>query len=102
LYRYHPKLLSFPTRRSSDLQFLFTEQRFSLPEILIGNTRLRNIRDTFRPRQCSLLALAEQVAGLAPRLYQRQLFELDAFLDEVADRKSTRLNSSHVQISYAG
>src|SRR5690606_39145082 len=26
----------------------------------------------------------EQVAGLAPRLYQRQLFELDAFLDEVA------------------
>src|SRR5438445_8301745 len=66
LYRHHPYLLSFPTRRSSDL----------LPHLPTATGR--EIDDADRPGWSG-----------APRRQSRE------------DRKSTRLNSSHANISYA-
>src|SRR5690625_5455116 len=69
----HPALHSFPTRRSSDL-------------------RSRNMDKD----QSYVLAV------MGPEAVGRSLFPLGEYAtkDEV-DRKSTRLNSSHVAISYA-
>src|SRR5437868_12421772 len=76
--RAHRDLHSFPTRRSSDL-------------------RSDHGRDVFRDRpQASLDARPVAVRG--PRLWQL-LRGTDRVRGE--DRKSTRLNSSHVSISYA-
>src|SRR5438309_11088061 len=64
---YHPRLLSFPTRRSSDL--------------------LRPLRLLHRPPLLARLRV-RVVVGVVPG-------------DQAGDRKSRRLNSSHVEISYA-
>src|SRR5699024_12607744 len=72
-------LHSFPTRRSSDL--LSGLRSFPLPFLSLR----------FLPYQC-----------LIPRLYHRRLFLCHFFFwFQTLDRKSTRLNSSHVSISYA-
>src|SRR5690606_42080410 len=70
------RLHSFPTRRSSDLPF-FREDNASAPDG--GRHQGRHAGDGAR-RQDRLL-------GVSPACQQ--------------DRKSTRLNSSHVKISYA-
>src|SRR5207249_7483815 len=77
---HHRALPSFPTRRSSDLILDSAEGPFGL----------RNVR--------------ELVAALEFAAVQRARYLSDpAFVEVpiVADRKSTRLNSSHVSISYA-
>src|SRR5690606_41829259 len=87
-YSHHRDLLSFPTRRSSDLV-----------------TTLEN-------KDSGKLALSKDVFGLPPRadLLQRyvvwQLAKRQQGTHKTktygeVDRKSTRLNSSHVKISYA-
>src|SRR5439155_26106935 len=79
----HRDLHSFPTRRSSDL---------SSPGLRSGTPS----EVPFRSRQ-------EVVTG-AMRDGERGVFESDIWrpaLEKYADRKSTRLNSSHVAISYA-
>src|SRR5262245_65255071 len=48
-----------------------------------------------------LLAAAERAAGLAPPLAQDREQLVHALGRPRADRKSTRLNSSHLGISYA-
>src|SRR5690606_41731103 len=83
---YHIDLLSFPTRRSSDLvlQVVKAQQLLAMPllktqlfsafglEITIfWGTQLQEVRELTKPEILTL------------------------------DRKSTRLNSSHVKISYA-
>src|SRR5207249_11384927 len=72
---HHPDLHSFPTRRSSDLRIELGKQQHAkeipLPDEAIG------------PRGSHLLT---------PRAFE---------VDPRGDRKSTRLNSSHVSISYA-
>src|SRR5207249_7929930 len=93
-------LHSFPTRRSSDLCVAGS----SVPAALAAFLR--------RP----LLELRDELLDLDPQSFQRRedlrlelALELFAFLEEVLhqvaepirDRKSTRLNSSHVSISYA-
>src|SRR5699024_12442214 len=71
----HRALHSFPTRRSSDLH---------LPQLL---QRVLTVRDVDLPASLAMIHIRGRVQPpLAPR---RQ------------DRKSTRLNSSHVSISYA-
>src|SRR5699024_12440594 len=70
-------LRSFPTRRSSDLA------RAGLLVLLLG--------------QAHVIVLAGGPAGVSAH---DRLLPVDAPRD-VADRKSTRLNSSHVSISYA-
>src|SRR5690349_24009845 len=77
----HRDLHSFPTRRSSDL-----EQR-----VLLMNDSTTSHFDTSKPDQ----AKARTLAGALPWLKQYHGKIV------VVDRKSTRLNSSHVEISYA-
>src|SRR5438477_4539457 len=78
-YTLHRHLLSFPTRRSSDL---------GLPQV--GGV---------------LLIFADHLSDLARHL--RQLMsKVDSSLvkkiaQAIRDRRSTRLNSSHMSISYA-
>src|SRR5690606_41478767 len=75
-------LHSFPTRRSSDL--VFVQLRAALRAALPGQIDAAAHR-----------AVGEKPAPAAPGAYEvgRQGVDLD--------RKSTRLNSSHVKISYA-
>src|SRR5699024_12882605 len=73
-YSDHRALLSFPTRRSSDL--------------LPGRVQHNDVRP---------LASLGQHLGSLRRVPAEELPVLNA----VEDRKSTRLNSSHVSISYA-
>src|SRR5688500_19207458 len=72
LYSYRPALHSFPTRRSSDL--LALARGLALQDLLLLVTQRRGLFEVL--------------------LVDRGLFGL-------ADRKSTRLNSSHLVISYA-
>src|SRR5690606_40043041 len=80
-----PRSTLFPTRRSSDLQ-------------IIKHKRLRR---TLVPRQVKLHAIDDH-----PTRCNDGCRHLLGFLNFVSkpklqDRKSTRLNSSHVKISYA-
>src|SRR5690606_40289943 len=77
---------SFPTRRSSDL----LERK--LVEVKIFSDRGLFIRRHFRNEPFVRL--------LHPRC-GRQLIEFVVEVAGLQDRKSTRLNSSHVKISYA-
>src|SRR5690606_42147285 len=78
-------LHSFPTRRSSDLLSI-------LPELISGGVK------HFR-----LEALYENPGEIKEKiaLYQMALQGKPQEELEIRDRKSTRLNSSHVKISYA-
>src|SRR5699024_11903467 len=82
----HRVLLSFPTRRSSDLfhHLILRFCQLIIPvQVVIGAVDCR----------VQLLAF-----GL-PVILKGGLFDVPAFVS--IDRKSTRLNSSHVSISYA-
>src|SRR5690606_41048277 len=100
--RYHPDLHSFPTRRSSDLAavlvatlpmwYVIIDKKqwaacFSNPFIIFG------VILGF----CGILLMFEEYLQIY-RLTDQDKMHLIA---SVADRKSTRLNSSHVKISYA-
>src|SRR5207302_11442745 len=76
-------LHSFPTRRSSDLVAVVADDEARAERAALGPSRSRPLG--------ALRALAR------PRLTRDEAPE--EFLD--LDRKSTRLNSSHVKISYA-
>src|SRR5690625_6794536 len=85
-----PTVSSFPTRRSSDLR--------SGPEVVAHDTQVHAVRhaglrllglNTFADGDHQIGSLT--VDGPASVLAQ----------DDRGDRKSTRLNSSHVAISYA-
>src|SRR5690606_41440746 len=84
----HPDLHSFPTRRSSDL----TAARRSRRRAASGSSAASAgapARDSSR------------AAATVPRTSQRALIRPPPWQDDPVDRKSTRLNSSHVKISYA-
>src|SRR5690606_42108035 len=83
-------LHSFPTRRSSDL---IAERQ----DRQIGALTVRP-RPSHRDTGCWIRRepTAVVVVVQVPRVIQRDRLEEDA-----QDRKSTRLNSSHVKISYA-
>src|SRR5690349_22829792 len=76
-YGYHPDLHSFPTRRSSDLR---------------KRRAFRRYDHTSQQARRILSHDDRNAADLLARLYG------DGALP---DRKSTRLNSSHVEISYS-
>src|SRR5690606_41620378 len=90
----HPTLSSFPTRRSSDLGevFLLANPEKSAQAFAIVIAALLHLSSWAadkieeQPQEEDLLAVAE------PFIIAR---------NPAADRKSTRLNSSHVKISYA-
>src|SRR5207249_5550859 len=91
--RPHPALHSFPTRRSSDLRRrLSVEERMALfvkvgEAVAYAHGNLVVHRDI---KPSNVL-----VAGSG------EVKLLDFGIAKVLDRKSTRLNSSHVSISYA-
>src|SRR5690606_40756882 len=85
-YPAHAALLSFPTRRSSDLQASSAARASPLSRKRAGSER--NIAST-----SSLSAKRVKPA--------RSFFTSASVSCEGSDRKSTRLNSSHVKISYA-
>src|SRR5207253_9232868 len=74
--RAHRDLPSFPTRRSSDLAL-------------------------FRPSACQPLSVSLLCLTLRPSRPLREPFPRTVSVETQRDRKSTRLNSSHVAISYA-
>src|SRR5437868_12749408 len=79
----HPALHSFPTRRSSDLSFFHPRQHRHQRKIdFLVNRGEVLLVDLFTQQAREL---ASDVGSLGRRI----------------DRKSTRLNSSHVSISYA-
>src|SRR5690606_41921339 len=86
--RPHPHLASFPTRRSSDLHGIRIRD-----DALVSAAQLsdRYISDRFLPDKAIDL-VDEAASGLKIQAESQP---------EQLDRKSTRLNSSHVKISYA-
>src|SRR5207253_8192089 len=98
----HQNLHSFPTRRSSDLRIARTLGRSnSLREVSSSeNNRREDLTSVSSPglEKLSLLEL-EVRAGLSRVEVRDGVAAASSCLQE--DRKSTRLNSSHVAISYA-
>src|SRR5699024_12428260 len=89
---HHRYLLSFPTRRSSDLEAL-TQNGFTVEKSLVEPGPL-------------FAAVAQGSADLyltswLPNTHRDYWERFGDQLDIIRDRKSTRLNSSHVSISYA-
>src|SRR5205814_8357509 len=86
--RVHRALRSFPTRRSSDLMRKCYEDGISIPRDLsvVGFDDIRLAQFMLPPLTTVQMSQAE-LARLA--------------FDALLDRKSTRLNSSHLGISYA-
>src|SRR5690606_39334069 len=89
----HPDLPSFPTRRSSDLiAERHDRERFGR----------REHRAMAAPRMVGMAVGHHGARGRARRVDpQVGGLHIDAALMRLEDRKSTRLNSSHVKISYA-
>src|SRR5207249_10444730 len=99
--RAHPALHSFPTRRSSDLRH--GEGRRPVARRLLANRKASEPPDRFAKVGPELLTAIGE-ARASPRegaVAQEIGEEFDAGLSQRPDRKSTRLNSSHVSISYA-
>src|SRR5207253_9515315 len=95
-----PALHSFPTRRSSDLHSFDVDAHAAGAarngahrgvEAGCGEVGLLELRDLFQ-------LLARDLANLRRIGRSRAFFNTDRLAE---DRKSTRLNSSHVAISYA-
>src|SRR5690606_41288956 len=92
-YRRRPRTHSSPTRRSSDLYIRTDKQKLesSLRDTVLISVRksitLNPDSDYIANNKNLLVNLAAHYFNIAKTLLQ--------------DRKSTRLNSSHVQISYA-
>src|SRR5690606_40933789 len=99
--RDHRDLYSHPTRRSSDLTVGAAGEGFFAAldggRVIVGAERLLGRPTVERDRAQRLAALLE-VLGQGDRLGLTRSLEP---LGGEADRKSTRLNSSHVKISYA-
>src|SRR5690606_40444532 len=79
----------FPTRRSSDLREHL--------HVVVGGVQLGDVAHRIRVRDVER-ALHLGAVRLRAAVARRQRLDQRA----LEDRKSTRLNSSHVKISYAG
>src|SRR5699024_12189012 len=87
-------LPSFPTRRSSDLQLTFRIRRRQLPEQVPPTWQVREV-------DRHLLEVSVPPGELEVLLPESRPAQVRAAGQLPRDRKSTRLNSSHVSISYA-
>src|SRR5207249_6168259 len=96
----HRDLHSFPTRRSSDLaKTLLVDHRWAR----VGSSNL-NVSSLLGNYELDLLAECNQLAAALAQQFLRDLATSREIVQELLrqrDRKSTRLNSSHVSISYA-
>src|SRR5205814_10641219 len=92
-YLYPRFLHSFPTRRSSDLVLDFAILHEDVAAFVDGKSR-RKLVPVFRDERAD--------AGVAASLFiGRRQEDYVAVQMCIGDRKSTRLNSSHLGISYA-
>src|SRR5207253_9389846 len=89
---YHRDLHSFPTRRSSDLHRISVE---------VQKLKLRGGRDEMRSAYGNLVSNAVRYTPVGGHIALRCVEQDGGVALQVRDRKSTRLNSSHVAISYA-
>src|SRR5690606_40687758 len=97
----HPPLPSFPTRRSSDLELAWRLRNPSDPAPWLAVTGT-NGKTTAVRMLGEMLRAAGHHAAVAGNVGAPLVAAvLEPAHDVVADRKSTRLNSSHVKISYA-
>src|SRR5690606_40530054 len=95
-------LYSFPTRRSSDLIKATVLEAAAEGDIAFLNEWLLNdVSAGFDPSslQWDGERLFQAARFSTEMQYQHLVFE--EFARKIQDRKSTRLNSSHVKISYA-
>src|SRR5690606_41800169 len=95
----HLRLQSFPTRRSSDLASDVFAQSFSLDDVLYWIEAEPEFG-----KQAVYLIEPDSEAGFDnqdPATWDEDFEDLHARGVNYLDRKSTRLNSSHVKISYA-
>src|SRR5690606_41773984 len=94
VYCYHRNLHSFPTRRSSDLNVKWNI--FDRIGITSGSKH-----GSIQRHVLALSSMLEKhvVGGAAVAIDRGSLLAKN--LLDLRDRKSTRLNSSHVKISYA-
>src|SRR5207249_11260074 len=88
---------SFPTRRSSDL----FHPSLKPPDDLLGDQQLNHLRHERRFICCSGVRRPYAIKKCTNLLRAEPRAQKTAFLTVASDRKSTRLNSSHVSISYA-
>src|SRR5690606_41309343 len=94
-----PHLHSFPTRRSSDLLHLLGDDglfRSHRPNTLKAHTDREAVQAWFATLAEKSAATQDSYRRAVERLILWALVER-----QTPDRKSTRLNSSHVKISYA-
>src|SRR5207302_8106477 len=94
----HPHLPSFPTRRSSDLGIGYLTQE---PSIFRKLTVEQNILAILETCKIKSQERAVRLKYLLDELDLARLAKSKAYTLSGGDRKSTRLNSSHVKISYA-
>src|SRR5690606_40882532 len=97
----HRDLHSFPTRRSSDLTRVFFQFEFMLSN---GDKKLTSEKGSFVDSAFLQMFDYKVLAGDPTSALRNpsQIIITKSLVDRLfADRKSTRLNSSHVKISYA-
>src|SRR5207302_8825352 len=94
-----PALPSFPTRRSSDLRCIAARLQARDPVVQAARrlavAQLLVALDRAAPRRLRVIDPAHAPQGLSPAAERFRPLACPL------DRKSTRLNSSHVKISYA-
>src|SRR5207253_8882830 len=95
LYSSHIDLHSFPTRRSSDLLRVLRKRIMTRGLIALGVLIAMGLLKLPVERDLAALHRQEHFRGVEFNLALREK------LGQLGDRKSTRLNSSHVAISYA-
>src|SRR5207249_11915171 len=91
----HPVLHSFPTRRSSDLYRPGGDVFFALD---VAASEFAESGGRYRLRRENLVLSSEEMIHRYEQLLDRYPI---VSIEDGLDRKSTRLNSSHVSISYA-
>src|SRR5690606_39794684 len=92
-----PRLPSFPTRRSSDLAVSEESTAFIWRDPVMQKTL--KLAEQIAPSDASVLITGE--SGTGKEVMARFLHSHSKRANHSLDRKSTRLNSSHVKISYA-
>src|SRR5690606_42021855 len=99
---YHLDLHSFPTRRSSDLGLKWTfDVSFYRTMVFLIAASPCALAVTDIPATLSALSnLAKRGVLFKGGASLANLADLKAVVFDKTDRKSTRLNSSHVKISY--
>src|SRR5690606_42150519 len=95
-------LHSFPTRRSSDLRYTFSDgTQKALGSIgHFGAFSFHETKNIIAGEGGMLVINDEQFFERAEVIREKGTNRSAFFRGEVKDRKSTRLNSSHVKISY--